>query len=131
MVDASEERAARRLVADRARRRAAQAGARAEELRARLSALRDRQERGTPLPPSPEAAREAIAQAMERREEAALNDRRAHEAAARAHDRAAAAYERLAATGPPGHRQEYAGKARAHRAAAARDREAGAGPTGA
>jgi hypothetical protein len=117
MVDEFDERADRRHAADRARRRAAEAGARITELRARLWSLRERQESGFEPPNTPDAVQQAVL----RRDQAVQHDRAAHAAAARAHDSAAAMYERLSTEEHP----EYARKARAHRAAAEKDREAG------
>jgi hypothetical protein len=124
MADEGDERAGRRIAADRASRRAAEAGVRAAELRRRLSSLQERQGDDSP-PDSPVSGREAIAHAMLRRDEAAERDRAAHESAAQSHDRAASAYDRLAATVDPERREDYVSRARAHRVAATKDREAG------
>jgi hypothetical protein len=106
------------VAADRARRRAAKAGARAEELRERLANLRARTN-ASDGPPAPlERSRQAAANALRRRDEAVQRDQAAHEASARAHDRAASAYERRATMVSPDQRAECIHRARNHREAA-------------
>jgi hypothetical protein len=113
------DRTDRQLAAARAHRRAAEAGARAAELRKRLTDLQapTTSETNTPLTPT-ERSKLAAANALQRRDEAEERDRAAHQAAAQAHERAAAAYERLAATVSPDQQAEHLRKAHTHREAA-------------